>query len=136
MKLNDCSRHSAYNNGRGRRVQIHRKSNHPKLYFYPNQPLPAYNKVVAGFDRNAFMDDSCEFHKSTMICNILLSRPSNSNLMCLTIQLCSVIPSHPSGQNHQKEIWCCQVENFPNVIQVGVFDISISYIDYRYIDTF
>ena len=42
VKLNDCSGHSAAYNSRGGRVQIHRKSNHPKLYFYQDQPLFTY----------------------------------------------------------------------------------------------
>ena len=92
-KLNDCSRHSAYN-GRGRRVQIHRRSNHPKLYFYPNQPLFVW--------------------ENSMQCNILLSRPSRS--ICSSNSVQSSLLS--SGSNYQKEIWCCQVENFPSVIRV------------------
>ena len=76
VKLNDCSRQWAAYNGGGRRVQIHRRSNHPKLYFHQNQPLL-----------------NSEAQCNAMQYDIPLSGPSHPNLMrTMYIQLCSVIP--------------------------------------------
>ena len=85
VKLNDCSGHSAAYNSRGGRVQIHRKSNHPKLYFYQDQPLFTY----------------LWYTKSKMTINILRSRTSwtqwvnpifvQSSLKWSKIEICSVV---------------------------------------------
>ena len=60
VKLNDCSGHSAAYNSRGGRVQIHRKSNHPKLYFYQDQPLFTYlvhkNKIIQHSSFKVFLN--------------------------------------------------------------------------------
>ena len=76
VKLNDCSGHSAAYNSRGGRVQIHRKSNHPKLYFYQDQPLFTY--LVHKKQNNDHQYSSFEdFLNSMSKSNFCSSHPSS-----------------------------------------------------------